>query len=526
MNNKQPIGTFLSGLLLTLALLLPSCMPKSEVEETTLTLDKSSITSNKDGGDVTVNVSTNNATWMAYSAAEGKWLSLKQEGNTLTISIKANVAGVDRKTTIIVSAGPFSQRVELTQSASDASLEYDPAELAFGAKGGRKVINVASNVGVWNVVPEKEVEWLKLSAEPALHRVVVEVQENEAYDARVINLVAKSGNLTKPIKVSQAGKDKFILPLAPEGATNFAIIYFEQDRGSVIKPFAGYDDMVMNHGISFLTTCENMPVIKYATRFQRETYEFVEITAKKKAVLSEEYKQFMESHGYKYYDDLIGKRRFQNDSKETMQEVEIRYQDDSDECLIVFTKLYKQEKPMPTMKKLHLDIAERFLKDTSKTIEDVENFENETGSEFIIRLKWQGKFATKNLFYRMPKVDPDYLTYGRIWFFGDDKYRDGKYNEKPYQMYEVFDNTDVMFFNGEPKEVSPKWVLTKEFQDLLRKEGFKDTGKVISPYKWKVFQYKNTGILLVPMVGQRDQFFEDGRACAELGWLYIAEAGK
>ena len=518
---------------LVLTILLFGCMPKSEVEEATLTLDKTSLQLNKSGEETTLTISTNQNTWSAFSPADGQWLTLEQSGNTLKVKASENTIGTERKTTIVINAHGKEQTVELTQEASDISIISEPAELSFGAKGGTKSISVATNGSTWTIQPESEVEWISLENNPGFGMVFVTLKPNETSEARTINLIAKSGDTLKSIKVTQEGKVQFILPLPPKGSSNEAIIRFESSRGSVAKPFTTEKEATDLPGYTFITTCDNMPTIYYHTVWGRKKYISVRITASKTAMLSDEYKAFMEKNGFKFAEDANGIRRFINEEKDIMQIADVTWntkpnkEEDKDKCVVVFSRYYKQEKPQPTLPSLKMEVVQKFLMDTQKKRDDVIAYEKAQGSELVWEDTGLDWVTITRQIWKLKDANTSHIL-GRYWFYGDDDYEQDKRKDKPYQMYQILDKIELVFFNADPDYDVPTWKLTNEFKELLKKEGFIEDGETTTGLT--MFRYKDTSLFCVPMVNDLDHnkrpglFPEEGtKQNAELGFVYILE---
>lgn len=93
---------------------------------TQLSVDKSVIVFDENGGEASVNVSTNYGTWSASS--DGDWVALEQNGNTLNISVGSN-SDVLREARITVVSGEEGSEAVRTVTVSQISV--DPEALVL-----------------------------------------------------------------------------------------------------------------------------------------------------------------------------------------------------------------------------------------------------------------------------------------------------------------------------------------------------------------------------------------------------------
>ena len=83
-----------------------------------LNVSKAALFFASDGGQESITISSNN-TWQ-ISTNTNSWGHLKQEGNTLTLSVDANYTGNQRTDYFVLSAGGIEKRINITQSQTYA----------------------------------------------------------------------------------------------------------------------------------------------------------------------------------------------------------------------------------------------------------------------------------------------------------------------------------------------------------------------------------------------------------------------
>ena len=83
-----------------------------------LNVSKTALFFASDGGQESITISSNN-TWK-ISTNTNSWGHLKQEGNTLTLSVDANYTGSQRTDYFVLSAGGIEKRINITQSQTYA----------------------------------------------------------------------------------------------------------------------------------------------------------------------------------------------------------------------------------------------------------------------------------------------------------------------------------------------------------------------------------------------------------------------
>ena len=98
---RKSLPIFLGGVIALAA----SCTKEDGFDEPTLTLSETAMSFDKGKSEKTVTITTNQASWIASSPAEGDWLAVTSEENVLKIKVLENTRGSERKTYVLVNAG-------------------------------------------------------------------------------------------------------------------------------------------------------------------------------------------------------------------------------------------------------------------------------------------------------------------------------------------------------------------------------------------------------------------------------------
>lgn len=110
----------LQMLILPLLLCMAVSCEKNKEEASTLTVDKQTLTFGKSAEEKSVSITTDADAWTAI--ANEKWVTLTQSAQSLNIAVEKNEKLETRTATIWIMAGDMTQKVEITQSATDVIL--------------------------------------------------------------------------------------------------------------------------------------------------------------------------------------------------------------------------------------------------------------------------------------------------------------------------------------------------------------------------------------------------------------------
>ena len=262
MNLKKNILFLLLGSIL---LCMFSCAKEDEFESPTLVLSESSIAFDKGVSERTISVTTNQGSWIASSPQEGDWLSLVQDANVLKVKVTENTMGTERTGYVIVNANGATAKIEVRQSAADVTLDVVPTAIYLPQTGGEKTVDVTTNAAVYDVTPSEEVSWLKIIKSEEEIKLVAE--RNDTYQQREVKLYAKSGSVNREIVVSQAGIQRYIVPINPGAPQDVhKIMEYELGRGSYLREYqAAMPAYGLEEMYTFITPSPIFTLIQYCS---------------------------------------------------------------------------------------------------------------------------------------------------------------------------------------------------------------------------------------------------------------------
>lgn len=261
---------------------------KNKEEASTLTVDKQTLTFGKSAEEKSVSITTDADAWTAI--ANEKWVTLTQSAQSLNIAVEKNEKLETRTATIWIMAGDMTQKVEITQSATDVILTIDPQEIVFDAQGGDRTIDVISNVHKWTA--DTDADWFTVQAKPYKGELVINVAAQNDMKQRKGSIIIKAGELSQQFELVQQGMAFALLPYLKFGAGEKEMQEFEYARGSTLYHNTAYP---VNHVFRSFT---------YDIRTWISGLEYVEgmINVQKndsEVLLGEDFERFLTDNGYR-----------------------------------------------------------------------------------------------------------------------------------------------------------------------------------------------------------------------------------
>ena len=218
--------------------------------ESTLTLSKSSVSVDAAGGNVTVDV-TSNDSWTATSDAD--WCTLSgasgKNNGSITIKTSANPTVASRTAVVTVkcAGGSTSRAVEVTQGAGESTLTLSRSSASFDAAGGNVTVDVTSNDS-WTAT--SDADWCFAEPEEGKGdgKLTIEVGANPSTSTRsaVVTVKCKSGNITKSFKLTQTG-------CAPELSLSVDSYNFPAEGGDLAVNVTSNDKWTVSSTASWCT---------------------------------------------------------------------------------------------------------------------------------------------------------------------------------------------------------------------------------------------------------------------------------
>lgn len=200
----------------------------NEIERTLKVESNSAVFSNEAGSKtIAVEIDANDSYVVSWEGES--WGRVEKLDNKIEIKVTDNNTKVLRKASVIVSLtdGWRQAVIEVTQSAENPSIFIEEDIVEFSFLPAKRVIEVTSDIKMWEVSLEEEAEWINVEEHRQSNEIVISVSENFESLLRTVSLLVTSGESVKEIVVSQEGAPYFILPY----------IYFENARPAVVREF-------------------------------------------------------------------------------------------------------------------------------------------------------------------------------------------------------------------------------------------------------------------------------------------------
>lgn len=469
------------GLIVFLVLGLMSCVKKDEVEESFLRLEKSAIEFAKQGGEATINVSTNREQWVATSPDEGKWLQLEIVGNALRVQAKSNVRATPRTSHILISTGSETRVVDVSQGAADVILGLAPETLNVPQPGGTYMVDVRNNGTDWLVELQSQVDWLEVRANLSAQIVTLLVRENKSAETRDAKLIVLSENKRKTVELSIVQEGKTVLP-------EYSLPFFEKKIESVVtlieyeRSIGHYYHRMIAKGPR--TGPEDVYLFFPRSSLAERGYLVNEkgiITQIKEASFNDKlirpesgYIDFLKAQGFE--EELKASSQWQGLNKDKGFSVLVSAIPNKG-TLTVFTREVEQKQAFPTWDKLPLDVLFAYVWDENIKVNQV--FENEeaagsTNIDFTEKRDgsaYMGQIET--LSCKVAESKRPHVANGYVFAWDDEVPRNllGSVSEK----ITAYDKVDLVFWKDAE---TGKILLTREFKTLMLKEGWKFEGVV------------------------------------------------
>lgn len=151
-----------------------------------------------------------NSSWTVTSD-KPSWCTVDQSsgsGNaTIKVNVTANTTESSRDAIITVKAGNVSKQVKVKQDG--IILTVSEKSIPFAPGSSSKTFTITSNVS-WTVSSDKP-SWCKVDKSSGSNNATIKVTvtANTSSNSRSATITVKSGNASKPVSVSQAGKATF-----------------------------------------------------------------------------------------------------------------------------------------------------------------------------------------------------------------------------------------------------------------------------------------------------------------------------
>ena len=199
---------------------LSGCYPE-EFDKTTwgpeplLELAMPGVTFQAEASSQNVAVTTNYEAWSISLTNEGmQWCSAAKEGNSLVVSVQANLSETERETTVTLTVGNGTKQqtaeLAVTQLGADSHLELESSTVVFEPEGGSNEVFVSANIGEWTTSVTVGADWCGASRNGDLLVVTALPYTGKQQRQAVVTLRNTSGEVLATFTVVQMGSEPML----------------------------------------------------------------------------------------------------------------------------------------------------------------------------------------------------------------------------------------------------------------------------------------------------------------------------
>lgn len=448
--NKNSICRLLPLLFTLLAAV--GCAQSDYKEPVSLTLsEKEVILFSGDAPETkTIAVTTNSASWECLKNVD--WIEITRKDKAFEVKAQPNVSTEQREGEIMVLAGAAFKKIKVQQSGLTSVDMQTAAHRTIDQFGGDVIFDIESSYTDWDV--KSEADWIKVNVIRNISRIEVTVDENDSRNPRdaKIYLYSKAGIPLKELTISQSGMMYHILPYMGFLEDDLPVRNFEIARFSVITTIP--DGIINKVFWSYQTVSPAFNKITYSFRGNQYRSAVVFCTDPNLFVDRgelEQQKTFLKENGFEELETNV----FYNKEYGTEARIDLK----PDLNRVVYTFSPTQPKPQETLKEFP------FLFDDFRfSPVQVAEWEKNNGGVFNEEYSEISETKTNYYFYYTP--DHEYIEFRQYSFTAKGNLT-GCYVALPERFIELayFWYKDNVF-------------LTKEFKELMKKEGFTEPVQV------------------------------------------------
>ena len=236
-------------LLLLLLAITPftACSDKEDNMPPFLTIEENDKIQNfsSDVGVREINVKTSFNQWQAKVNDDAiSWISAVSQGSKLKVSITQNQEKGSRNGNIIVTAGSFSETIQVVQMGAEPAILIGTEIYRIKSNGEIIDIEVTSNIEYDIIIPE-DVDWIVKADMQTRNEMITanykyEIKPNDDKERRsIISIKGKNDNINRSIEVIQ---DKFEVDLDKETSKDVRIsVLSAKVENNEFQPGAGIE---------------------------------------------------------------------------------------------------------------------------------------------------------------------------------------------------------------------------------------------------------------------------------------------
>lgn len=191
------------SLLLMVMMLMQGCKKGDQPEQPFLNLEKSELVLGAEASKTTIKVESNIGKLAVHLSERADWLIYRLYKDHLELIVKEHTGREPRSVEVSIKGGDLAKKIVVTQGIYPASLEVEPLEVSFPAKGGDQAIAVTSNVS-WEYKVQEGADWLTGKQEG--QKLVLTAESYGVDGTRTATVVISAESVQKEVKVTQEGK--------------------------------------------------------------------------------------------------------------------------------------------------------------------------------------------------------------------------------------------------------------------------------------------------------------------------------
>lgn len=453
-----------------MACCLWACSEDNGFADTTLDISEQVVNLPHEASERSISVRTNANQWSASSAQEGTWFKLNKEGDRLSIKAEGNDMSVDRKAYIIIKAGNTVSKVELMQSAADERLTLESEEIQLSPNSTSRKLSFKSNVGSLKLQVENT-PWLSVEHQQGDKFFTLKAEANEDLYGREGLLLVYTPKGVKSVVVKQGGTLSLIVPMLGEVTLFKEALRYELSKGNMlVQPPNGVFNKT---AYFFYTGVKAFPQIEYNFKSEKSlNFKSVSVpTTNGDLFKGTQFEQFMASIGFNKTKTKPDRVEYRNDTQHF--DAFVKYEADG-KATLNFSFDPQQPQAYPTFPEGLpanglWDYASDFkLKITGKKKDDVAAYEQLNKG---VKNDELSKPASRFWFFEVKDDNPSKIV-ARAYKFYDagvppEYFKDDdEFVGQVDQLYVYYDNINLAYWNYDGE-----WKLTREFRDLLERQG-------------------------------------------------------
>lgn len=482
------------------------CAENDSFDQPYLNVSEKEITFSNQVGEKTITVNTNCKEWMATTPKA--WVHLTQSGNEIAVHVDPNTTGMERSSYILVDGGLAVQKIMVSQSAADISLNLSNGEIILPQAGGTTTVDLKMDATSYDLTQNEQPEWMQVIKKK--HGLKFISKPNYSTTERTTKLTIAFAGKNHEVIVKQPGVATFILACNPGNPYSLhKMMDFEYRRGSFLTEYGGPDEVngIFEESYFFKTPSPLFKDVVYVhdTKYSVPTRIYTRSLTREgvNAVKSQAFQEFMRANGYTR--DEKDTNHYVNIKEAFTMDVDIREENNS--VVLFFYQMHTQDRSYPTFSSLDLGPVD-LLNKTDKKISDVEAYETGKNSEEMKRQMSKSN-EVEAILYKTN--DPTLIARTYFFYLHNDAAvpQEKAGSVEQYSLFYSQPNLGIWQYGNE-------WFVTHEFDKLLTANNFEFVG-----YNGKHHVYaRRSDYLTLAISGGEYADVNNGKAVMQITVLY------